>query len=470
MKIAVNQREEKRLCYRWPVSFARSVKDTPCPGQILDVSSWNLAFLCHANKNCPRPEQLINIDFGVPYFDSTDSFDTVFFNRIGRVSRVDNLTNLVNRVVIQFARPLFFKPGEQDISESEALQRLEAKTQSISKAEEEARLYSEALTRAEEKTTSYEQAKAEAEKKLKDAIKARCKAEAKLIEEAEEKERAEEKARIQALATAKVRTKAESEAKARIEAESRAETEIQARIETQNKAQFDLEEMAKERNEELIRVEERIKSYAEAKDRIEEKLKAEIEARCQVEANAIAQAEQSAKAQTKAANETELRIQAQKKAEDYTQKIANIEDQMQQMIKSYNGQIDEIKAEAAEEIAKAQTKATNEAELRIQTQKKVEDYAHKMARLEEQMQQMTKSYNGQIAEIKAEAAEEIAKLKADTADARAELKARQKQNHQSHTRANIGTEQKTIPKTIHSPKTTMVEKVDKLIKDKGTIF
>jgi len=163
----------------------------------------------------------------------------------------------------------------------------------------------------------------------------------------------------------------------------------------------------------LIRVEERIKSYAESKDRTEEKLKAEIEARCKVEANAIEQAEESAKAQTKAATEAELRIQAQKKAKDYTQKIAILEDQMQQMIKSYNGQIADIKAESAEEFAKA---------------------------------------------------------KDDAADAIAKLKARQKHNPQSQTRANIGTEQKTTSKTLHSPKTTLVEKVDKLIKDKGTIF
>ncbi len=413
MKIAVNQREEQRLCYRWPVRFARSVKEKPIPGQIVDVSSWNLSFLCHANKKCPSPEQLITVDFGVPYFDSVDSFDTVFFNRIGRVSRVDNLTNLVTRVVIQFSRPLFFRPGEQNISESDALQRLDAKTQSISKAEEGARLYSEALTQAEEKTTSHEQAKTTAEKKLKDAIKARCKAEATLRAETEEKERAEEKARIQALATAKARAKAESEAKARIEAESRAEAEIQARIEAQKQAKFDIEEITKARDEELIRAEERIKSYAEAKDRIEEKLRAEIEARCKIEANAICQAEQSAKAQTKAATEAELRIQAQKKAEDY---------------------------------------------------------AHKKAIFEEQMQQMIKSHNGQIAKIKAETAEEIAKAKADTADAISKLKIQLKQNTQSHTRANIETEQKTTFTTIHSPKTTLVEKVDKLIKDKGTIF
>ena len=171
--------------------------------------------------------------------------------------------------------------------------------------------------------------------------------------------------------------------------------------------------MAKARAEELIRIEERIKSYAEAKDRIEEKLKAEIEARCNIEANAIAQAEQSAKAQAKAATEAELRIQAQKKAEDYAHKIAIFEDQMQQKIKSDNSQIAKIKAQAAEEIAKA---------------------------------------------------------KADAADEIAILKAQLKQNPQSHTRANIGTEPKTTIKTIHSPQKTLLEKVDNLIKDRGVIF
>ncbi len=407
MDIAVNQRQEQRLCYRWPVSFARSVKEKPSPGQIVDVSSWNLCFLCHADRKCPHPEQLITVDFGVPYFDSTDSFDTVFFNRIGRVYRVDKLTDLVNRVVVRFARPLFFKPGEQNISESDALQRLEAKSQSISKAEEEARLYSEALTKAEEKTTSYEKAKAKAEKRLKDEIKARCKAEAKLRAETEEKiaayaeakERAEEQAKIQALATAKARAKAESEAKARIEAESRAEAEIQARIETQKQAKFDIEEIAKAHAEELIRIEER--------------LKAEIENRCKTETNAIAQAEQSAKTEEKAKHEVSLRVQAQEKAEAET---------------------------------------------------------CKRKKLEAEMHQKIKSYNDQIAKIKAEAAEEIAKIRADAENTIAGLKEQLRQNSDSPQQANTGTGQKTNVKTTHSPPKNLLKKVDKLIKNRGIIY
>ena len=149
METADNQRTEQRLHYRWPVRFARDVKGKSSPAQIFDVSSKGLAILCHDDKNCPHPDQMITVDFSVPHFDSTDSFDAVFFNRIGRVCRVDNLNNKVNRIAIQFAEPLFFKPGEQDISESDAQQRLQAKTHSIAKAEEKARSYGQALARAE---------------------------------------------------------------------------------------------------------------------------------------------------------------------------------------------------------------------------------------------------------------------------------------------------------------------------------
>ncbi len=136
---------------------------------MVDVSSKGMALLYHADKNCPQPDQFITTNFGVPHFDPDDSFDTVFFNRIGRVCRVDNLSSKVNRIAIQFAEPLFFKPGAQDISDSDAKQRLEAKAQLIvgekektvtkthttvnddneakSIAEEE-RKYSEALARA----------------------------------------------------------------------------------------------------------------------------------------------------------------------------------------------------------------------------------------------------------------------------------------------------------------------------------
>jgi hypothetical protein len=187
MEKAAEQRAEKRLRYRWHARFALNPKQKPLSGQMVDVSSRGMALLYHNDESCPGPDQLITTNFGVPYFDSGGSFDTVFFNRIGRVCRIDNLTSKVNRIAIQFAEPLFFKPGEQDISDSDAKQRLEDKAQLIvgakektatkirkkvsvnnqakSDTEEIARFYSEALAGAEERLRSYAEAKARAEEK-----------------------------------------------------------------------------------------------------------------------------------------------------------------------------------------------------------------------------------------------------------------------------------------------------------------
>ncbi|MHC4203629.1 MAG: PilZ domain-containing protein [Planctomycetota bacterium] len=225
------QRKEKRLRYRWHARFSSNPKQKPLSGQMVDVSSKGMALLYHADKNCPKPDQFITANFGVPYFDSDDSFETVLFNRIGRVCRIDNLTSKVNRIAVQFAEPLSFKPGEQNISDSDAKQRLEAKAQSIvsgkekkaaktkddkktkSNAEKTERAYSEALARAEERIRSYAEAKAQAEEKLKTEIEAKAKAEEKAKTEAKLRAKAEKKAN------------AEAEKRAKIESELREKTE-----------------------------------------------------------------------------------------------------------------------------------------------------------------------------------------------------------------------------------------------------
>lgn len=130
-----SRRAEQRLHYRWPVRFTiNPEQQQPFSGQLVDVSSRGMAMLFHADKSCPRLGQSVTADFGVPYFDSHDSFDTVLFRRAGLVCRVDNLNSRVNRVALQFADPLFFKPGEQNISDTDAQQRLEAKFRSVARA------------------------------------------------------------------------------------------------------------------------------------------------------------------------------------------------------------------------------------------------------------------------------------------------------------------------------------------------
>ena len=153
--------------YRWPVRFARDPRAKPLAGQMFDLCSKGMAMLFHANEDCPRPDQSVTANFGVPHFDAHGSFDTAFFNRVGRVCRVDRLTSRVNRVAIQFAEPLFFNPGEQGIAESDVQKRLQAKARSVVRAQDDRTVSTKAemqnLMRLREEADN--KAKAEAERR-----------------------------------------------------------------------------------------------------------------------------------------------------------------------------------------------------------------------------------------------------------------------------------------------------------------
>ena len=131
MKQASERRSEQRLRYRWPVRFAGDAHQAPAPGQIIDISSGGMGLLCRADESCPQLGQPIRASFGVPHFDSEGSFDTVLFNRMGRVCRVADVDRSIRFIALQFGEPLFFKPGEQNISETEIRERLKAKAKSI---------------------------------------------------------------------------------------------------------------------------------------------------------------------------------------------------------------------------------------------------------------------------------------------------------------------------------------------------
>ena len=170
MEKADERRTEHRLQYRWPVRFNINGENHFFNGQIVDVSSKGIAFLCHADQSCFDSEQEIKASFGVPHFGIDDSFDTILFERIGHVCRIDKPSSQVYRIAMQFASPLFFKPGEQGINEIDAQQRLNAKNFSVIKAEETARAYNEALAKAQKQLTQYAQAKAKIEEQLKAEI------------------------------------------------------------------------------------------------------------------------------------------------------------------------------------------------------------------------------------------------------------------------------------------------------------
>ncbi len=184
---AVERRTEHRLQYRWPVRFSTNRTNHFFNGQIVDVSSKGIAFLCHADQSSFDSGQEIKASFGVPHFEFEDSFDTILFERTGHVCRIDKPSSQVYRIVMQFASPLFFRPGEQGINEFEARQRLETKNFSVIKAEETARAYNEALAKAQKQLTHYAQAKAKIEEQLKAEIENRARYETRIQIEIEEK-------------------------------------------------------------------------------------------------------------------------------------------------------------------------------------------------------------------------------------------------------------------------------------------
>jgi tetratricopeptide (TPR) repeat protein len=304
---SIDQRAEQRLRYRWPVRFADGVNDKITQGQIVDVSSRGMAMLCHSDKHCPRKNQLVNIDFGVPHFGPSHSLDVVFVNRTGRVCRSEKLSKIVNRIAVKFDEPLFFKPGQQDISESEVKQILQAKTQSIIRTEEKAKIYGEALARTEHELHICSEAKKEAEERVKTEASARA--------------MVEEKLRIQTKSISELQKKAKeyAEEKNRIEEIAKIEAGAREKIEEKLSTKANL----------IIELQNAVRAYAETKDRAEE--------RVQIESRERKKAEENLRAEIRKRSKTEAL--------------------MQDKINSLVSQIVKIKAESAEAVIWAKAEA-----------------------------------------------------------------------------------------------------------------
>ena len=110
------RRREKRLRYHWPVWFAEDFNSILAQGQMVDISSAGAAFTCYAQE-CPQTGQAITARFSIPQYGSDDSFGLSNFIRTGQVCRVEELNPFLRRVAMTFAKPLPFKPGEQDFAE-----------------------------------------------------------------------------------------------------------------------------------------------------------------------------------------------------------------------------------------------------------------------------------------------------------------------------------------------------------------
>jgi hypothetical protein len=105
-----NKRAEERLCYKWPVLFARDFAEAVSEGVMTDVSSGGISFLCKADENCPQVGQELALRFSIPHSDKDDSFDMTSLSRTGQVLRVEKKSDSYCQIIVQFNEPLTFKP------------------------------------------------------------------------------------------------------------------------------------------------------------------------------------------------------------------------------------------------------------------------------------------------------------------------------------------------------------------------
>lgn len=127
---AKERRGEQRLNYNWPIWFSKEHEKRLADvkyfqGQMVNISSAGVMFRCEAKEDDLHVGQQIIMKFRVPRFGSFEPFNVLLTTRHGRICRVRDINNSCFHVTIKFDSRLFFKPGEQGLTESEARQKLE---------------------------------------------------------------------------------------------------------------------------------------------------------------------------------------------------------------------------------------------------------------------------------------------------------------------------------------------------------
>ena len=114
------RRREQRLPLRRPILFGDDRKQTLSHGQMVDIASGGIAFtFCGRDTDLAQGEN-ITARFSVPYFGPDDSVVMHKFTRSGRICRISEANSFLKKAAVQFARPLPFKPAEQNHNETPA--------------------------------------------------------------------------------------------------------------------------------------------------------------------------------------------------------------------------------------------------------------------------------------------------------------------------------------------------------------
>ncbi len=123
----IERRREQRLRYRHPLWFGENFSAELSKGTIWDICSGGLSFTIYNDRKFVLPHNIVT-RFSVPRFDCTGSVETLDFERNGRICRVEQLNNDLQKIAIQFATPLPFRPGEQGFVEDNIVSKTAAMT------------------------------------------------------------------------------------------------------------------------------------------------------------------------------------------------------------------------------------------------------------------------------------------------------------------------------------------------------
>jgi hypothetical protein len=100
--------------YNWPIWLKDDIGQELVQGEMVDISSKAAAFTCHAYESYASEGQELTAYFSVPICGPGNSFAVRNFTRSGCTCRVEPINDELRRVAVQFAKPLSFKPGEQE--------------------------------------------------------------------------------------------------------------------------------------------------------------------------------------------------------------------------------------------------------------------------------------------------------------------------------------------------------------------
>ncbi|MFA6186240.1 MAG: PilZ domain-containing protein [Phycisphaerae bacterium] len=107
------RRREERLKITGSVYFDTDKKEKTLQGQMVDVSSGGMAFMCLNKPGRIEPGRQITARFSVPFFTPDGIFARRKFTRTAKICRSDTARGNLKQIAVQFAEPLPFKPSEQ---------------------------------------------------------------------------------------------------------------------------------------------------------------------------------------------------------------------------------------------------------------------------------------------------------------------------------------------------------------------